>query len=160
MTGCSLSRWVGVIFMRCFASFTIFGTCRIGHFESHISNFSSKFCNFRLPTAGRCISYFSEYSKDFAFFKIKRGGVFGVSRFIIFHVDSSCLYTFAKKLLLIFAVAHPSRTYFIKMHGSWKSMSKRDLSMKLFQFFSRRFMKWNATIILTLFFSIHTNWPK
>ena len=26
--------------------------------------------------------------------------------------------------------------------------------------FSRRFMKWNATIIVTLFFSIHTNWPK
>ena len=25
--------------------------------------------------------------------------------------------------------------------------------------FSRRFMKWNATIIVTLF-SIHTNWPK
>ena len=45
----------GVFFVRFFASLTIFGTCRISHFESHFSNFSSKCCNFRSPIAGRYI---------------------------------------------------------------------------------------------------------
>ena len=44
--GCPLSGCVGVFCVRFSASFTIFGTCRVGYFESHISNFSSKFCNF------------------------------------------------------------------------------------------------------------------
>ena len=50
----SQAGW-GCFFVRFFASFMIFGTCRIGHFESHISNFSTKFCNFRSATAGRYI---------------------------------------------------------------------------------------------------------
>ena len=32
--------------------------------------------------------------------------------------------------------------------------------VSLFEFVSRRFLKWNATIIMTLFFSIHTNFSK
>ena len=47
----------GVFYVRFSASSTIFGTCRVSHFESNISNFSSKFCNFRSPTAGRYISH-------------------------------------------------------------------------------------------------------
>ena len=48
--GCSLSGWVGVFFVRFFAFFYGFRTCRVGHLEyayliPHISNFSSKFCN-------------------------------------------------------------------------------------------------------------------
>ena len=53
MRGVLSRAGLGDVLCAFFCSFTIFGTCRIGHFESHISNFSSEFCNFRSPTAGR-----------------------------------------------------------------------------------------------------------
>ena len=43
----------GGVFVRFSASFTISGTCQIGRFESNISKFASKICNFRSLTAGR-----------------------------------------------------------------------------------------------------------
>ena len=46
----SRAGW-GLFCVRVSASSTTFGTCRVGHSESHISNFSSRFCNFRSPTA-------------------------------------------------------------------------------------------------------------
>ena len=49
----------GVSFSSFPSSFSISSTCQVGHFESHISNFSSKFCKFRSPTAGRYISFFA-----------------------------------------------------------------------------------------------------
>ena len=42
--------------------------------------------------------------------------------------------------------------------SDWLPVTLIGPFMSLFS--SRRFMKWNATIIVTLFFSIHTNWPK
>ena len=46
----------GVSFFSFPSSFSISSTCQVGHFESHISNFSSNFCKFRSPTAGRYTS--------------------------------------------------------------------------------------------------------
>ena len=50
--GFSLGLGGGVLFAFS-ASSTIFDVYRVGHFEKHISEFSSKFFIFRSPTAGR-----------------------------------------------------------------------------------------------------------